>query len=238
MEEERASVQGTRTATSSVDGVVVDRGDEVFYTTQGAGAFEGVPVVKVLLVASLAATFVCGGSKRKAGSPASVLAFSTLGETVVGTLLLYQLREVEKVKGSRKLATQFLFSLLLQVLCELVVSGSTDFFAEGFASGPYGAIFSLVSSSFFLLPSSSSFNFLGLELTSNIFTFVGSLHLLLLRGRSSFASGVCGLIWGFLYERNVLNIEKLQIPCLPRLIQVSFSFCVCFPVFSCVHLIA
>ena len=195
----------------------------VVYSNKNGGAFDGVPVMQFFLLASLLLSFaiqpISQGLSLKGlstngtlSSVLSFLAFSTGGETLVGSLLLFNLREIEKTKGSSKIASQILFATLFQALSSLAFSGLWVLFSDGFANGPYGAIHALVLTYYFTVPSVASVQLFGLTMSNKVFVYAPALHLLLCHGKGSLAAGLSGSLFGLLYELNILNIGKLQVP--------------------------
>jgi hypothetical protein len=181
---------------------------EVVYSNRSGGTFDGVPVMQVLFVACLASScFAC----------LPLLAFANGGEIFVGTLLLYRFREVERVKGSRQIASQILLVMIFQAVSQLALPLISSQFSNGgivsgeFASGPYAVIEALALTYYLTVPSTASFQLLGLKLTNNIFTYAGALYLLLLTPKS-FASGFIGCVFGLLYELNILGLRNFMIP--------------------------
>lgn|ERR1719305_78650 len=155
----------------------------------GGGVFEGTPVVMVLLLATLL-LFVLNGSAL--GLPAA-LSFAENGELLVGILILYRCREVERLQGSRRTASQ----VILATVFQLVVAVALEAKRPGFrlAGGPYAAIFSLVTCAAFTVPSSASVRVFGIvEVSNTSLLHLGALHLMLSRGTMSVASAACGIV--------------------------------------------
>ena len=179
---------------------------EVTPVRGGPGPFEGSPVTKALLFGSL----VLSLTLRRGSSALSALAFATGGEIMVGSLLLYKLTEVERVKGSGPTASAILFAALGQYLTSVALRGV---FADGLASGPYGPVFCLVAAFTLTVPSVTSFDLFGVRVTNNAFVYLGAFHLAVSRGSSSLAAGAAGYLLGLVHGRKVPgHIGRLQAP--------------------------
>ena len=139
---------------------------------------------------------------------AQALAFTTAGELLVGSLLLYGFRVFERQAGTEAYGSRVVFVGVLSALLQLGL-GAALREPHGFASGPYGVVFAMFVPFCLDVPATSRFTFLGLALTDKAFTYALGLQLLLLHGRLSALAGLCGLAAGALVRLDVLGLRRL-----------------------------
>ncbi|QDZ19057.1 hypothetical protein HOP50_02g15660 [Chloropicon primus] len=192
-----------------------ERRREVVYRKEAGGGLDGVPVTRALLFASLGLSLVLGQDKVQLPARGfELLCWSTGSEIIVGTLLLYWLKEVERVKGSRKTATMILLASVVQSLARAALSALwPDVFKGGFCDGPLTAVFALIAAFWLTVPSIASLEvFGGLQVTNNVFVYVAALHLIVGRGWKSFSLGAVGWLFGLAYQTNFLSLGRVELP--------------------------
>lgn len=147
----------------------------------------------------------------------SQLAFTSLGEYVLGVGLLYSFRHFERRMGTSKfLALTFLvgvISLSAQIAMLLWVP---DIVSGVISSGPYGFIFSFFVQFFAHVPKLHRYSFLGLEVSDKSFVYMIGAQLALNHGTSSFFPSLIGFLAGLIVSSDKFPFNKFR---LPRIVE-------------------
>ncbi|ACO65990.1 predicted protein [Micromonas commoda] len=144
----------------------------------------------------------------------SQFAFTAPGEACVGLYLLYALRDVERVRGTKAHATRLLIAAVVSLgiqtlLCAdthlvrwLGLGGSSagafiqNFSAVGFAPGPHSLVAALLFPGFLATqPTTQTFTVAGVRFGDKVFTLLAGLRLFWSHGARSVVpalAGVCG----------------------------------------------
>jgi len=145
----------------------------------------------------------------------SQFAFTSPGEACIGLYLLYSLRDVERVRGTRRHATRLLIaavvSLVIQTcLCADVPPvrwlglGSSvirNFYSAGFAPGPHSLVAALLVPGFLTTsPTQYAFTMAGVRFGDKVFTLLAGLGLFWSHGARSLVPAVAGAIGSFVAE--------------------------------------
>lgn len=154
----------------------------------------------------------------------SQFAFTSPGEACVGLYLIYILRDVERVRGTRRHATRLLIaavvSLVIQTcLCADVPlvrwlglgsvnasggSGSSvirNFYSAGFAPGPHSLVAALLVPGFLATsPTTYAFTMAGVRFGDKVFTLLAGLGLFWSHGARSLVPAATGAIGSFVAE--------------------------------------
>ena len=151
----------------------------------------------------------------------SQFAFTAPGEACVGLYLLYSLRDVERVRGTRRHATRLLIaavvSLVIQTcLCAdvplvrwLGLGSSTsggfsviqNFYSAGFAPGPHSIVAALLVPGFLATrPTTYAFTMAGVRFGDKVFTLLAGARLFWSHGARSLVPAVAGVIGSFVAE--------------------------------------
>ena len=143
------------------------------------------------------------------------LVWSTSGELVLGSVLLYTWRMFERQFGARKFGACVVFLHVMATVVQvaaLAVGRSVSPSQWAFSSGPYALLFGLLSVFFFDIPQSAPFTLFGLPLSDKLFLYVLSLQVCLAHLPGSAYTALIGLVLGALYRIEALPFHRLRIP--------------------------
>lgn len=148
----------------------------------------------------------------------SQFAFTAPGEACVGLYLLYALRDVERVRGTKAHATRLLIAAVVSLgiqtlLCAdthlvrwLGLGGSSgafiqNFSAIGFAPGPHSLVAALLFPGFFATqPTTQTFTVAGVRFGDKVFTLLAGARLFWSHGARSVVPAVAGVVGSFVAE--------------------------------------
>ncbi|XBI26902.1 hypothetical protein VPH35_051500 [Triticum aestivum] len=206
----------------------------------GVSGFHNAPVTRAIVLASglLSVVFSVNRRARALGLSyqdiiknfrvwrifASLFAFQSTPELMVGLYLLYYFRVFERQMGSNKYSVFSLFAIAVSLPLEilsLVLLKDTNYITA-LASGPYGLIFASFIPFFLDIPITSRFRIFGVNFSDKSFIYLAGLQLLVSSWKRSLIPGICGLIAGSLYRLNVFGIRRRKVI---RSLFFSFPFC-------------
>ena len=148
----------------------------------------------------------------------SQFAFTAPGEACVGLYLLYALRDVERVRGTKAHATRLLIAAVVSLgiqtlLCAdthlvrwLGLGGSSgafiqNFSAVGFAPGPHSLVAALLFPGFFATqPTTQTFTVAGVRFGDKVFTLLAGARLFWSHGARSVVPAVAGVVGSLVAE--------------------------------------
>ncbi|KAF5838279.1 hypothetical protein DUNSADRAFT_3075 [Dunaliella salina] len=182
------------------------------------GGFGNAPVTKGLLLATAGASILHqsarSGSvaKHAVGAASRVLVFRHPGELLLGVMLIYYFRSLERRAGSSKFACFVTFSTGLSLALQAVAVKYARYVGTNIPivpTGPYGYIFASFAQYYFDYPSTSHFMW---KFSNKTFFYMAGLQLLTSGGLPTILLGVSGLFAGLLYRLDVLGIKRLKMP--------------------------
>ncbi|KAG8452050.1 hypothetical protein GDO86_004009 [Hymenochirus boettgeri] len=156
-----------------------------------------------------------------------------LKDTFCSSLLLYNFRSLERRFGSRKFTSFLLVAWTLSAIFDLLIVESVELFLgttlSTLPSGFLAPVFALYVPFYCSIPRVQLAEILGLfPITNKTLVYIVGLQLLT-SSPSMLVIAISGLISGFWYTKDVLNVR--QILCIPRWLAEMFSRTV-EPVFS------
>mgnify|MGYP001078520823 CR=1 FL=1 len=204
----------------------------------GPPGFQHAPVSKLLLAVVVAATFgaVFGGVTHWLDFRlhtivgqiqlwrllTCALVFETVGELVVGTVLLYNFRLFERQWGSPKFCCFLLITHLLALLVEFSVSGL--FHLTSTLPGPYSIIFAFFVPYCWHIPRQQTYSLFNnrIRFSGKTFLYILGLQLSMCSVPSSIVSTVVGLLAGALYFSHLAPFDRCRVPvCLSHCCKVT-----------------
>mmetsp|Transcript_6525 Transcript_6525/g.17492 ORF Transcript_6525/g.17492 Transcript_6525/m.17492 type:complete len:281 (-) Transcript_6525:349-1191(-) len=177
------------------------------------GGFGNAPVTKGLLIATAGASILHqsarSGSvaKHAVGAASRVLVFRHPGELLLGVMLIYYFRSLERRAGSSKFACFVTFTTGLSLALQAVAAKYAHI--PIVPTGPYGYIFASFAQYYFDYPSTSHFMW---KFSNKTFFYMAGLQLLTSGGLPTVLLGASGLFAGLLYRLDVLGIKRLKMP--------------------------
>lgn len=139
------------------------------------------------------------------------LPFSSTGELIVGSILLYSFRLFERQMGSRKFGSFVtVISMTSSIIefCLLLAYNAGTLKSKGLPSelllpmvGPYSLIYAMFSLYFLKVPKlhPKLFSIMGIDISNKTIMYILGLQLMFINGWSSVIPSLSGLIAGFLY---------------------------------------
>lgn len=203
----------------------------------GPSGFQNAPVTKALVIVSAALSIVL--SSRLPDHPCTLsyeslfirgewlrlplssLSFSSTPDLIVGCLLVYFFRLIERQMGAGKYVVLLLFSSLVSTVLQVALlfalpalnPDDDTTFMSPLASGPFGFIYALFVLYYADVPPTARFVLASrVHLSDKALVYLGGLQLLLSSSLSSIIPGLTGVIAGALYRSNTLGIRKAKLP--------------------------
>ncbi|EGG15445.1 hypothetical protein DFA_10282 [Cavenderia fasciculata] len=136
------------------------------------------------------------------------LYFTTIGETVLGSFLLYSFRLFERTMGSSKYS---FFAVISIIISTLIHIGYLVVFKKGGSPGPYSFIFSCLVLFYKDIPATYWFKLLKFPLNDKIFSYILSLQMMY-SYPNAFANCLSGLIAGILYYTDIFSLKNKRFP--------------------------
>ncbi len=161
----------------------------------------------------------------------SSTAFENYTQLVVSIILIYMCRVFERHFGSRKFGAFIFFSWVLAIVLSVAIAVTIE--STGilgvyvFASGPYFLVYSLLYLFHKSIPklTPSQYTFLGLGISEKTWTYLLGAQLMLNAGVRSLIPSLVGLLVGFIYQSNHLNIQSWRLPVfVEKVFQLIFFF--------------
>ncbi|MEW5298713.1 MAG: hypothetical protein WDW38_000541 [Sanguina aurantia] len=190
------------------------------------------PISKALFITSVGTSVLLQAFKGPHHTTSRVLQLATTGlafrgpgELLIGAILLYYLRLVERQTGSAKFATFAALSALSSTATHVALSHTSwghKLVPGGGASGPYAFIFACMVHFFCSVPPSVKFNVAGLPLSDKVFLYVAGIQLMLSGGASSLCMSMSGIASGLAYHLNVAGVKNWRFPAPLRRLATSF----------------
>ena len=155
----------------------------------------------------------------------SPLFFLDTPQVIVGLILIYTLRQLERQMGSRKFGAFVLLSYVISLLAQvaLIVTFSSVGYDIIPSPGPFYYIFSILPFFHYYIPKlkPSNYSLLGFSivLSEKIWFYLLAIQLLFSDGISSIIPGVSGLIASYTYSIDGLNLSSFR---LPAFVEVSY----------------
>ncbi|KAL4076271.1 hypothetical protein V8B97DRAFT_1923123 [Scleroderma yunnanense] len=152
------------------------------------------------------------------------LAFSNSSDLLLAELLLYGVAvHIERQFGSVKFASFVVISALLSTVLEFIVLMLLHRVGVNHITpGPFAVIFSILYQWFRLIPSAYRFRIFGIHLSNKSFTYVLASQLALGHIPGSLASSCIGVLVGYIYRSEVINIKTWRVS--PTVIRLSSRF--------------
>ncbi|CEG80595.1 hypothetical protein RMATCC62417_14906 [Rhizopus microsporus] len=143
----------------------------------------------------------------------SHVAFSSSGDFLFGSIILYSMRIIERQYGTSKY-TAFLFittiiSTILEVVM-LIVGGRIGL--KSIPSGPYAIIFAILYQYYRVIPVTYRFRIFGIVMTDKLFLYVLAAQLACSRLLQTLVPSICGLLSSAIYRTDVANIKQWRFP--------------------------
>lgn len=152
------------------------------------------------------------------------LAFSNSSDLLLAELLLYVVAvHIERQFGSVKFASFMVISALLSTILEFVVLMLLHRVGVNhIPSGPTAVIFTILYQWFRLIPPAYRFRVFGVHLSNKSFTYILASQLALGHIPGSLASSCIGVLVGYIYRSEVINIKTWRVS--PTVINLSSRF--------------
>ncbi|KAG9290944.1 hypothetical protein G9A89_011094 [Geosiphon pyriformis] len=139
--------------------------------------------------------------------------FTNAGEAVLGGMVLYNLRNIERQFGSAKYAAFILASSAISTLLELgALWAGRSYGLKFIPSGPYAIIFAGIYQYQRIIPATPLFTIFGLPISNNLIIYGLGLNLLSFRYPASSIAGICGLLASVLYQSNRFGFKRWRFP--------------------------
>ncbi|KAI6024469.1 hypothetical protein EDC04DRAFT_2574008 [Pisolithus marmoratus] len=152
------------------------------------------------------------------------LAFSNSSDLLLAELLLYGVGvNIERQFGSVKFASFTIVSGLVSTLLEFMALILLHRLGVNhMPGGPSAIVFSMVYQWYRLVPVAYHFKIFGMPLSNKAFTYVIALQLALGHVPGSLVSACVGLLVGYIYRSELINIKTWRVS--PTVIKISFRF--------------
>ncbi|CAI2167811.1 9144_t:CDS:2 [Funneliformis geosporum] len=132
---------------------------------------------------------------------------TTSGEFFFGSIVMYNLRVIERQFGSSKYAAFFFVSSALSTILEVGALAIGKRFGVTFIpAGPYGFIFATLYQYNRIIPFTYQYRAFGYMYCLGVIPF------LYFQYPSSIIAGICGLLAGAIYRSGFLKLNKLRFP--------------------------
>jgi len=155
----------------------------------------------------------------------SHLAFTRSGEVLIGALLLYQFRLVERLYGPPKYASFLVYSALSSTFLQVgVLIFGRSIKLVSLPAGPYAIIFSILYQYYSIVPAVYRYRVLGIPIGDKLFIYSLAAQLLVTRAPNSLASALCGLLTGISYQFNFAGAKKRRLPNFITKLITKFLF--------------
>ncbi|KAJ1912455.1 hypothetical protein H4219_005596 [Mycoemilia scoparia] len=143
----------------------------------------------------------------------SATMFSSASDVFTGVLIIYNLRIIERLFGSRKYAA-FLFvtgfvSKFLEVAISLILRQPR---VNNIVPGPFALIAALVYQYYQLVPATGIVNIFGVNLSSKSGIYLLTAQLFYSRYPNSVAPALAGLAASMIYSSNIANLKQWRFP--------------------------
>ncbi|KAJ9086420.1 hypothetical protein DSO57_1004145 [Entomophthora muscae] len=142
----------------------------------------------------------------------SQLAFTRSGEVLLGSLLIYQARLLERLYGSAKYASFLLLSLALSTAIQCLTLAAGRSYLKAIPPGPYAVIFSALFQYYRMVPAVYSFKIGKIPVGDKAAVYILAFQLILSRSPMSLIASISGLIVGTLYNANIGGVKRWRIP--------------------------
>ena len=157
----------------------------------------------------------------------SSLFFTSTSQILIGLVLIYTLRQIERLLGSRKFGAYVFFSFFLSLLIQvaIVVAGNTMLITLIPSPGPFYYIFSTMPLFHRYIPklrpsSYTIFNSLNLVISEKSFYYILAFQLMFSEGLNSVIPSFAGLLAYYTYTIDGLGIDEFRVP---RFAELCFS---------------
>lgn len=167
-------------------------------------------------MASLASSIIVQTASRASRRrvPIFLTAFSQAfvfrqpGELLLGTMLAYYFRLLERQMGTGKYAAYVLAASGISFTLQAVVS---SLWHRPSASGLYPILFSNLVAFFLEVPPLQKFSFLGINMSDKAFIYLVALQLLFAGSQRSVVAALSGLLAGLVYHTNCFGMRRLRV---------------------------
>lgn len=140
------------------------------------------------------------------------LFFSSPGELLYGSIMIYEFRLFERLMGSSKFAGFTLVSVVVSILAQLAAFVLFPNL-HNFTTGPYSFIFSCLVLYYFDIPVTSRIRLFGrVKASLKMFVYILAIQMMFSNFPTSFIAGFCGIMGGLLYRSESLGLKKLKFP--------------------------
>ncbi|CAG8499808.1 1281_t:CDS:2 [Ambispora leptoticha] len=140
-------------------------------------------------------------------------AFASSGEVLLGGLVLYNLRTIERQFGTSKYAAFLFASSAISTILELGALWAGKYFGLNYIpGGPYAMIFAGLYQYQRVVPSTPLFTFLGVTISSKFIVYSLGLQLLGFHYPASSVAALCGILAGVIYQSEYLGLKKWRLP--------------------------
>ncbi|KAI8319438.1 hypothetical protein GQ54DRAFT_251160, partial [Martensiomyces pterosporus] len=146
----------------------------------------------------------------------SLLAFPNSTEVLTSLMLLYQLRTVERLFGTRKFAA-FLFVMAvvgqsLELALLLATSQSSSKRLNIVAAGPYSLVFAVLYQFHALVPTKYRIRVFGFEVSDKWTAYALALHLLVVRLPGTLVPALAGVAASVIYSADIAGLKQWRFP--------------------------
>ncbi|OZJ03513.1 hypothetical protein BZG36_03428 [Bifiguratus adelaidae] len=141
------------------------------------------------------------------------IAFANSGELFVGGMVMYHLRVIERLYGSRKYAAFVFVSSVISTFLELgALMSLRGVGLRYIPAGPFAFIYALLYQYHRLIPVTYRFKFLGINLDDKMYLYLMAGQLILMQFPYSLVPSICGLIAGSMYRSDIASIKQWRFP--------------------------
>eukprot|EP00611_Tribonema_gayanum_P007441 TRINITY_DN167_c2_g1_i1.p1 TRINITY_DN167_c2_g1~~TRINITY_DN167_c2_g1_i1.p1 ORF type:complete len:354 (+),score=52.27 TRINITY_DN167_c2_g1_i1:291-1352(+) len=136
-----------------------------------------------------------------------------VGEALVGSMLLYHFRVLERQMGSRKFGT---FAVIVGILSSVMLLAAGSLAVPGLqpAAGPIPLVFALLVLYHVCVPvlQPRLLGLLSLNFTEKSVAYALAIQLALSQGPSTLAPAICGLVIGAAYRLDLFKLQRAHLP--------------------------
>lgn len=143
----------------------------------------------------------------------SHIAFSSSGDFLFGSIILYTLRVIERQYGTSKYTAFLFMTFIFSTILELVaLIAGEKIGLKSIPGGPYALMFSALYQYHRIIPVTYRFRIFGLVMTDKLFLYVLASQLAFSRSLQTLVPALCGWLVGALYRTDVGNIKQWRFP--------------------------
>jgi len=137
--------------------------------------------------------------------------FTSPGEVLFGSILIYYFRMLERQMGSVKFAGFAFVSIIFATLMQIPLF-VLFYTTKGVAAGPYSLIFSCLVQFYFDIPATYRFRVFGITSNDKLFAYLLSIQLMFSNYPGSVLAAFCGILSGLAYRSDALKLSKFKFP--------------------------